>query len=73
MSSPTLTEAEETLLRAVQAQEAAELYDLSQTLGIGPQAVQEAVQTLARHDFVHVSGRRVRCTAAGDRWVREHQ
>jgi predicted transcriptional regulator len=46
---------------------------LSQTVGAGPRAVQEAVQRLAQKDFVHVAGRQVRCTRAGDQWMRQHQ
>ncbi|MFB6099175.1 MAG: Lrp/AsnC family transcriptional regulator [Salinibacter sp.] len=73
MSDAALTDTEATVLRAVHAQETADLYDLSQQVGAGPRAVQEAVRRLAQHDLVHVSGRYVRCTRTGDRWVRQHQ
>lgn len=72
MPHSELTETEATVLRAVHAQEGADLYDLSQAVGTGPRTVQEAVQHLAQYDLVHVSGRHVRCTKAGDRWVRQH-
>lgn len=68
-----LTDTEFAVLQAVQAQETADLYDLSRGVGAGPRAVQEAVQRLARHDLVHVSGRHVRCTRSGDRWVRRRE
>ena len=64
---------EATVLRAVQPEGTADLYDLAQAVGAGPRAVQEAVQRLTRHDLVHVSGRHVRCTTAGDRWVRQRK
>jgi predicted transcriptional regulator len=73
MPQPNLTDTEATVLRAVHARDGTGLYDLSQTVGTGPRAVQEAVQRLAQKDFVHVSGRRVRCTGAGDQWMRQHQ
>ncbi len=75
MASSDFTDMETTVLRAVHAQEGADLYELAQAVGTGPRAVQEAVQTLAQHDFVHVSERgvRVRCTRAGDQWIRRHQ
>lgn len=73
MASPDLTDTEAEVLRAVRAQEGADLYDLAQAVGTGPRAVQEAVQRLAQHDLVHVSGRHVRCTGSGDQWVRRHQ
>jgi len=73
MPESDLTETEATVLRAVHAHDGTDLYDLSQTVGTGPRAVQEAVQALARKDFVHVSGRRVQCTKAGDQWMRQHQ
>jgi Mn-dependent DtxR family transcriptional regulator len=72
MSSPDLTETETAVLRTVQDQNAADLYDLAQAVGTGPRAVQDAIRRLSRHDLVHVSGRHVRCTAAGDEWVRAH-
>jgi Mn-dependent DtxR family transcriptional regulator len=72
MADVDLSDTEATVLRTVQSQETADLYDLSQSVGAGPRAVQEAVQQLARHDLVHVSGRHVRCTRTGDRWVRQH-
>lgn len=73
MPQSDLTDTEATVLRAVHAHDAADLYDLSQTVGAGPRAVQEAVQRLAQKDFVHVAGRQVRCTRAGDQWMRQHQ
>ena len=73
MSSPDLTDAEAEVLRAVHAQETVDLYDLSQAVGAEPRTVQEAVQGLVQHDFVHVSGRHVRCTRAGGQWVRRHE
>jgi len=73
MAPPDLTDTEASVLRAVHSQETADLYDLAQGIGAGPRAVQEAVQHLARHDLVHVSGRYVRCTRAGDQWVRRHE
>jgi len=75
MSASSLTDMEATVLRAVHAQEGADLYELAQGVGAGPRTVQEAVQTLAQHDFVHVSERgvQVRCTRAGDQWLRRHQ
>jgi predicted transcriptional regulator len=73
MPQPDLPDTEETVLRAVHANDGSDLYDLSQAIGTGPRAVQEAVQGLAQKDFVHVSGRRVRCTKTGDRWMRQHQ
>lgn len=72
MSSPDLADTEAAVLRTVQAEDTADLYDLAQAVGTGPRAVQEAVQHLTRHDLVHVSGRHVRCTKAGDQWVRSH-
>ena len=73
MGNANLGETEAEVLRAVHAQETVDLYDLSQAVGAGPRAVQEAVQRLAGHDFVHVSGRHVRCTRSGDQWVRQHE
>jgi len=73
MPSPDLTDAEAEVLRAVHAQETVDLYDLAQSVGTGPRAAQEAVQRLAQHDLVHVSGRHVRCTRSGDQWVRQHE
>ncbi len=73
MPSPDLTDTEAAVLQTVHAQKDADLYDLAQAVGAGPRAVQETVQHLAQHDLVHVSGRRVRCTRTGDRWVRQHQ
>mgnify|MGYP006284113341 CR=1 FL=1 len=73
MADADLSDTEATVLRAVQSQETADLYDLSQLVGAGPRAAQEAVQRLAEHDFVHVSGRHVRCTRAGDEWIRQHE
>lgn len=75
MATPDLPDTEAQVLRAVHAQEGADLYELSQAVGTGPRTVQEAVGRLAQDDLVHVSGRgrQVRCTRAGDRWVREHQ
>lgn len=73
MPSPDLADTEAAVLRAVHAQETVDLYDLSQAVGTGPRAVQEAVQRLVEHDFVHVSGRHVRCTRTGDQWVRQHE
>jgi len=72
MSSPDLSETEAAVLRAVQPQTTADLYDLAQAVGAGPRAVQDAVRRLSRHDLVHVSGRHVRGTKAGDQWVRSH-
>lgn len=72
MASRDLSDTEATVLRAVQAQNIVDLYDLSQEMGTGPRTVQDTVRRLATHDLVHVSGRRVRCTRAGDQWVREH-
>ena len=72
MSSPDLSDTEAALLRAVQTESTADLYDLARATGAGPRSVQETVQRLARHDLVHVSGRHVRCTNAGDQWVRAH-
>ena len=72
MPSPDLSDTEATVLRAVQPEGTADLYDLAQAVGAGPRAVQEAVRHLARHDLVHASGRHVRCTSAGDQWVRVH-
>jgi len=72
MSSPDLSDTEAAVLRTVQAQDVADLYDLAQAVGTGPRAVQDTVRRLSRHDLVHVSGRHVRCTAAGDQWVRAH-
>jgi Mn-dependent DtxR family transcriptional regulator len=73
MADVDLSDTEARVLRAVQDQETADLYDLSQRLGAGPRTVQESVRRLAQHDFVHVSGRHVRCTREGDRWVRQHE
>ena len=73
MASPDLTDTEAAVLRTVHTQETADLYDLSQGVGAGPRAVQEAVQRLAQDDLVHVSGRHVRCTRTGDQWVRRHE
>lgn len=75
MSASALTNVQEQVLRATHAQEGANLYDLAQAVGTGPRTVQEAVRQLAKDDLVHVSDRgiRVRCTRAGDRWVRNHQ
>lgn len=73
MSSPDLPETEAAVLRTLQGHETVDLYDLSQQVGAGPRAVQEAVQHLAQHDLVHVSGRHVRCTRTGDQWVRERE
>ena len=73
MAFPDLTDTEAEVLQTVHAQEGADLYDLPQTVGAGPRAVQETVQHLARHDLVHVSGRHVRCTGTGDQWMRQHQ
>ena len=73
MADIDLTDTQATVLRALQAQETADMYDLSQQTGAGPRAVQEAVQRLAQHDLAHVTGRHVRCTRAGDRWVRQHE
>ncbi|MFB6272872.1 MAG: Lrp/AsnC family transcriptional regulator [Salinibacter sp.] len=73
MPDADLTDTETAVLRAVQSQETADLYDLSREIGAGPRAVQEAVQRLAQHDLVHVSGRHVRCTRTGDQWVRRHE
>jgi Mn-dependent DtxR family transcriptional regulator len=73
MTFPDLTDTDAAVLRAVHTQEDADLYDLAQAMGAGPRAVQETVQRLAQHDLVHASGRRVRCTRAGDRWVRQHE
>lgn len=72
MSSPDLSETEADLLRAVQPENTADLYDLARAVGVGPRAVQDAVRRLAQHDLVHVSGRHVRCTTTGDQWVRAH-
>ena len=73
MPQPNLTDTEATVLRAVHANDSTDLYDLSRAVGTGPRAVQEAVQRLAQNDFVHVAGRQVRCTKAGDQWMRQHQ
>ena len=73
MSTPHLTETEAAVLRTVHAQETVDLYDLAQSVGAGPRAAQEAVQQLAQHDLVHVSGRHVRCTRSGAQWVRQHE
>ncbi|WP_263785685.1 helix-turn-helix domain-containing protein [Salinibacter grassmerensis] len=72
MSSPDLSDTEADVLQAVQSEDTADLYDLARAVGVGPRAVQDAVRRLARHDFVHASGRHVRCTNAGDQWVRTH-
>jgi predicted transcriptional regulator len=71
MPPSDLTETEAAVLRTVHAQDVLDLYDLSQAVGTGPRAVQEAVQGLAQRDFVHVAGRRVRCTQTGARWVQQ--
>lgn len=75
MDAPDLSDAEAHVLRAVQAEGSADLYDLAQAVGAGPRAVQEAVRTLADHRLVLVTdrGRQVRCTPAGDELVREMQ
>lgn len=73
MANPDLTDTEAKVLRAVHAQDTVDLYDLSQAVGAGPRAVQETVQRLTQHDLVHVSGRHVRCTRTGDRWVRQQE
>ena len=73
MTSPDLTDTEAKTLRAVHAQEGADLYDLAQAVDTGPRAVQKTVQRLAQHDLVHVSGRHVRCTRTGDRWLRQYK
>ena len=73
MADVDLTDTEASVLRALASQETADLYDLSQGIGAGPRAVQEAVQRLAQHDFVHVSGRHVRCTRTGTEWIRQHE
>lgn len=73
MPQPDLTETEAAVLRTVHAHDATDLYDLSQAVGTGPRAVQEAVQGLAQRDFVHVAGRRVRCTKTGARWLRRQE
>lgn len=69
-----LTTIQAKVLRAAHAQGGADLYDLSQSVGTGPRAVQEAVRQLAQNDLVHVSerGLRVECTRTGNEWVREH-
>ncbi|MEF8817665.1 MAG: Lrp/AsnC family transcriptional regulator [Salinibacter sp.] len=72
MSSPDLSDADAALLRTIQTESTADLYDLAQAVGTGPRSVQEALRRLAQHDLVHVSGRHVRCTNAGDQWVRAH-
>ena len=73
MDAPDLSDTEADVLRAVQAEGAADLYDLAQAVGTGPKAVQEAVRTLADHRLVLVTdrGRQVRCTPAGDDLVRQ--
>lgn len=73
MADVNLTDTEASVLRTLQAQETVDLYDLARGVGTGPGAVQTAVQRLAKHDFVHVSGRHVRCTRTGDQWVRRHK
>ena len=67
MEAPDLSDIETRVLRAVHAEGSADLYDLAQTVGTGPRAVQEAVGTLADHRLVLVTerGREVRCTPAG--------
>ncbi|WP_263807967.1 Lrp/AsnC family transcriptional regulator [Salinibacter sp.] len=72
MSSPDLSDTEADVLRAVQSEATADLYDLARAVGAGPRAVQNAVRRLARYDLVHASGRHVRCTSTGDQWVRAH-
>jgi predicted transcriptional regulator len=67
MDVPDLSDLEADALRAVHAEGSADLYDLAQAVGSGPRAVQGAVQTLADHRLVLVTGRgrEVRCTPAG--------
>jgi predicted transcriptional regulator len=67
MDVPDLSDVEADVLRAVHAEGSVDLYDLAQTVGTGPRAVQEAVRTLADHRLVLVTGRgrEVRCTPAG--------
>lgn len=75
MSASDLTRMQAKVLRAVHAQEGADLYDLAQTVGSGPRTVQEAIRQLAQNNLVHVSERgfRVQCTHRGNEWVRNHQ
>lgn len=75
MSASDLTRMQAKVLRAVHAQEGADLYDLSNSVGTGPRTVQEALRQLAQDDLVHVSQRgfQVQCTRQGDEWVRDHQ
>ena len=75
MSSPDLTETEAALLRTLQAQETADLYDLAQAVGTGPRAVQEAVQSLSQKNLVLVveNGMEVYCTPDGEEVARAEQ
>jgi predicted transcriptional regulator len=73
MDAPDLSDTEADVLRAVQAEGAADVYDLARAVDMGPRAVQEAVRALADHRLVFVTdrGRQVRCTPAGDDLVRQ--
>jgi len=68
MDVPTLSDVEADVLQAVHAEGNADVYDLAQSVGVGPRAAQAAVRTLADHRLVLVTdrGRQVRCTPAGD-------
>lgn len=75
MPSFDLTDVEAAVLRTVHAEGGADHYDVARAVGTGPRTVQEAVRRLSQKDLVHVTGhgRRVQCTRAGNRWVRQRQ
>ncbi len=75
MDAPDLSNVEADVLQAVHTEGSADLYDLAQAVGTGPQTVQEAVRTLSDHRLVLVTdrGRQVRCTPAGNDVARAQQ
>jgi Mn-dependent DtxR family transcriptional regulator len=75
MPESSLTDAAEAVLLAVQQAGEADVYDLAQSVGSGPRAVQEHVRSLDRAGLVIVSerGDQIRCTPAGEEYARRLQ
>lgn len=69
---PELSDEESAVLQVVHAEGSVDLYALARTIGIGPRAVQEAVQRLSDADLVIVSDRgvQVHCTPVGEEVAR---
>jgi len=75
MGRMDLSDTELELLRLLQDEGSADLYALANAAGMGPRAVQEALQRLTRDGLVDASdrGASFRCTNDGQQAVLDHE